>query len=42
MRTLHNRGLTRAVTVALLAGVALTGCGRDEGGDTDGHHRPRR
>ncbi len=34
MRTLHNRGLTRAVTVALLAGVALTGCGRDEGGNT--------
>jgi multiple sugar transport system substrate-binding protein len=34
MRTLHNRGLTRAVTVALLAGVALTGCGRDEGGAT--------
>ena len=34
MRTLHNRGLTRAVTVALLAAVALTGCGRDEGGST--------
>ena len=33
MRTLHKRGLTRVVTVALLAGVALTGCGRDEGGD---------
>ena len=38
MRTLHKRGLTRVVTVALLAGVALTGCGRDEGDaatDTD-------
>ncbi|MBA2769462.1 MAG: sugar ABC transporter substrate-binding protein [Sporichthyaceae bacterium] len=32
MRILHKRGLTRAVTVTLLAGIVLTGCGREEDG----------
>jgi len=34
MRTLHNRGLTGAVSVGLIAALALTGCGRDSDSGT--------